>query len=186
MKSATVFIDCGIIVQNGNFRQSMPPSHFKIIGVMGRRNLNHTRTELHIHIGIPDNRNCPVHNGQHHLSADQMLIPLILRVNSHTGIAQHGFRTGRGKFYKFLRTDCAVCFNQRIFDMPEVPLLFFVFHLRIGNGCIADGTPVNDPAALIDPAFFMHPAEHLGDRLVAALIHGKTFSVPVTGGTQLL
>ena len=32
----------------------------------------------------------------------------------------------------------------------------------------------------------MHLYKHFRDRLIAALVHGKTLPVPVTGGTQLL
>ena len=70
--------------------------------------------------------------------------------------------------------------------MPEMSCLFLIFYLSIRNGSIADRTPVDNTAALIDPAFFVHFAEYLGHRLITAFIHRETFSVPVTGGAELL
>ena len=64
--------------------------------------------------------------------------------------------------------------------------LLFVLYFRIGNGSIADRAPVDDSCALIDPAFFMHLAEHFGYGLVAAFVHGETLSVPVAGRAHFL
>ncbi len=69
--------------------------------------------------------------------------------------------------------------------MPEMARLLLVLHFRIGNGRITYRTPVDDPAALVDPAFLVHLAEYFGNGLVAALIHGKSLPVPVAGRPHL-
>ena len=68
--------------------------------------------------------------------------------------------------------------------MPEMPGLFLIFHLCIRNGGIAYRTPVNNPAPLINPAFFVHLAEHFRHRFIASLVHGEPFPVPVAGRAQ--
>ena len=69
--------------------------------------------------------------------------------------------------------------------MPEMACLLLIHHLRIRNGRVADRTPVDDAASLIDPALFMHLAEHFRHGPVAALVHGKALPFPVAGGAQL-
>ena len=68
--------------------------------------------------------------------------------------------------------------------MPEMPRLLLVFHFRIGDGRIADRTPVDDLCALVDPALFMHLAEYFRNGFITALVHRETFPVPVTGRAQ--
>ena len=70
--------------------------------------------------------------------------------------------------------------------MPEVACLFLILNFRVGNGSIADRTPVDDPAALVDPALLVHLHEDFCYGLVAALVHGEALAVPVAGRTELL
>ena len=69
-KASAVFIDSRIIVHHIDNRQIVALAHFKIVGVMCRRNLYHTGSKFHIHISVVDNGHLPVHNREHHLSAD--------------------------------------------------------------------------------------------------------------------
>ena len=69
--------------------------------------------------------------------------------------------------------------------MPEMTGLLLILHLCVRDRSIADGTPVDDPAALVDPSLLMHLHKDFRDSLVAALVHGEAFAVPVTGGTEL-
>ncbi len=113
-----------------------------------------------------------------------MSIALIVRIDCHRRIPQHGLRTGCGKLQKLRFTGCSVLLSQRILNMPQMSRLLLILHLRIGNGSIADRAPVDNLCPFIDPAFFMHLAEHFGHGLITALIHCKALSVPVTGGTH--
>ncbi len=183
--SAAVFVDGSVVVHDIDFRQVMTLPDFEVVRVMSRRDLHHARTELHIHILVFHHRNRFVDDGQPDHSSFQISISLILRIHCHGGIAQHRLRTGGGKLQELRRAGRTVLVHQRILDMPEMTCLLLVLHFRIGNGRIAYRTPVDDPAALVDPAFFVHLAEHLGDRPVAALVHGKALPVPVAGRTHL-
>ena len=68
--------------------------------------------------------------------------------------------------------------------MPQMTGLLLILHLRIRNGCTADRTPVHNPGSLVNIAFFVHTDKGFLHRPVAALIHGKAFSFPITGRTQ--
>ena len=159
----------------------MALSYLKVVRVMGRGDLNHAGTEFHIHIGIRHDGDFPVHQGQQHLPADEGRISFILRIDRHSSITQHGFR----ELQELRSAGRAVFIYERVFDVPEVARLLLVNHLRIGNGGIAYRAPVYDTAAFIDPALFMHFAEHFGYGFIAAFVHGEALSVPVTGGAKL-
>ena len=180
-----VFVDGCIIIQNIDLRQVMAFPYLEVVRVMGRRNLNHTGTEFHIYISVCHHRNFPVYNGKHQFLSDNVFISVILRVYRNSSITQHGFRSGCCKLYKSCGAHTAVILDHRILDMPEMSCLFRILNLCIGNRSVTYRTPVDDTASLVDPALFMHFTEHFGYGLITALIHGKAFSVPVTGGTKL-
>ena len=183
---SAVFIDGGIVVHDVDLRKVVPLSHLEVVRVMGGGDLHHAGPEFHVHIRIRNDGDQPVHEGQKHLSSHQILIARILRVHGHCRISQHGLRTGGGELQELRFAGLSVLIRQRIFDVPEMACLLLIHHLRVGNGGVADRTPVDDPAALVDPALFMHLAEHFRNGLIAALVHGEALSVPVAGGAQLL
>ena len=102
-------------------------------------------------------------------------------MNSHSRITQHGFRSGGGDLHKSSGLPL-----YRVIDMPEMTRLLLMNDLGIGNGGLALRTPVDDPGALVNIAFFIKTDEYLKHCIGAALVHGKTLSVPVCGGAQLL
>ena len=159
----------------------MTLSNLKVVRVMCRSNLNNTGTKFHINIRIGNYRKLTVHNRKKEFFANQILITVIIGIYSNSRITQHGFRTCGCKLNKLCRADTSVILDQRILDMPKMTCLFLILYFRIGNGGIANRTPVYNTASLVNPAFFMHLAEHFGNGLVTALVHGETFSVPVTG-----
>ena len=114
-----------------------------------------------------------------------MLIAGVIGIDCHRRISQHGFGTCSRKLQKFRGAHAAVRLNKRVLDVPQMPCLLLIFHFRVGDGGIADRTPVDDAGALVNPAFFVHFAEHFRNCLIAAFIHGKALPVPVTGRAKL-
>ena len=164
----------------------MALAYLKVVGVVGRGDLDDTGTEFTVYIFISHNGDLAVHEGQPYLTADHILITVIFGMDRDRCIAQHGLGTGGGEFQESGLRDAAVLFDQGIFDMPEMAGLVLILDFGVGNGGLADRAPVDDAAALVDPSFFVHLDEDFLHRVAAAFIHGKTLSVPVTGGTQLL
>ena len=125
---AAQLIDARIVIHHIDFRQAVPFSHFKIIGVMGRCNLYAACPELFIHIGICHHRNLPVCQRQLQHLAHQILISLILRVDCHGSISQQCLWTSGSNFYKppFFPHD-------RIINVPEMPVLIHMLYLGVRN-----------------------------------------------------
>ena len=123
--------------------------YLKVVGVMSRRDLHRSGPEFLVYIVVCHNGDFPVHQGKHHMLADDVLVPLILRVYRDSRIAQHGLRTGRGNLQKILRS------YNRVLDMPEMSALLLMLHLGIGQGGLADRTPIDDPGSLVDISLFI-------------------------------
>ena len=69
--------------------------------------------------------------------------------------------------------------------MPEMSRLLLVLHLCIRDGGLTHRAPVDDPGTFVNVSLFVQTDKYLQNRLRAALIHGKTLSVPVAGAAQL-
>ena len=63
--------------------------------------------------------------------------------------------------------------------MPEMTRLLLVLNLRVGNRGLAMRTPVNNSLPAVDKSLFVKPYENLLNRLAAALVKSKSFSVPI-------
>ena len=163
----------------------MALSDLEIVGVVRRRDLDDTGSEFPVDILVGNDRDPPVDKGKPHRASDQVLVPLVFRMDSNCRITEHRLGTRRREFQKCRLGHRAVLFDQRIFDMPEMTRLFLVLDLSIGDGGVADRTPVDDPAPLVDPSLFVHLHEDFRDCLIASLVHGEALAVPVTGRTEL-
>ncbi len=157
----------------------MPQPHLKVVGIVGRRNLHHTGTEVPIHIGVGNDGYLTVHQRKEDGFSDEMLISFVLRMHCHSCIAQHGLRPCGGNGHPLLTA------LYGISNIPEPALLLFVFHFRIGKGGFALGTPVDNAVSLINQSFLIQADEHLGDCLAAAFVQGEAFPGPVAGRSQL-
>ena len=184
-KFGAVLIDRGIVVHDIDLRKIMALSDLKVIGVVSGSDLDHAGPELAVDIGVRHDGDLPVHEGKPDLFADKVRVALILGMDSHSGIAKHGLGTGSRELQEPGRGDTAVVLDQRILDVPEMAVLLLVLDLGVRDGGLADRAPVDDAAALVDPALFVHLAENFRDGLIAALVHGEALAVPVTGGAQL-
>ena len=176
---AAVLVNGGVVVHDVDLGKTVALAHLEVVGVVGRRDLNNAGTEFHIHVLVFHHRDRFPYDRKIDLPSVEIGISLVLRVYGHRRISQHSLRSRGGKGQKLGLAGFPVFVDQRIFDMPQMGVLFLVAHLGVGNGGVADRAPVDDAAALIDPSLFMHPAEHFRNGLVAALVHGEAFSLPV-------
>ena len=63
--------------------------------------------------------------------------------------------------------------------------LSLVLHLGVTEGGLAVGAPVDDPVAPVDELLVVERLEDLDHGLVAALVHGEPFPLPIAGGAHL-
>ena len=109
-----MLIDNTVVVQHTDDLQIVPQTNLKVIGVMGGSHLDAAGAEFHFGIVISNHGDLLVHQRQDHLLADDVLVTLVVGVDTDAGIAQHSFRTG-GRNNNF-----AGAVSQRIADMPQI------------------------------------------------------------------
>ena len=137
------------VADDFDFLKMMTLPHLKVVGVMGRRDLDGTSTEGFIDIFIGKQRNLTVDNRQDQRLADDVLIALIVWMNGNTRIAEHRLRTRRSDF------DILVRAFDLIAQMPEMALLRLMLNLDVRDCRVAVRAPVRDARTLIDETFFI-------------------------------
>ena len=159
--------------------QVMTQAHLKVVGVVSRGDLDHAGALGHIGVLITDNGDLFVQQGQHHMAAVEMGIAGVLAVDSHSGITQHGLRTGSSQLQHLAGL------LDRVEQMPEVAVLLLILHLCIRDGGVAVGAPVHHTVAAVDQALVVQTDKHFLHCIRAAFVHGKAFPLPVTAAAQL-
>ena len=172
------FIHRTVQVHDHNRFEMMPFAHFKVVRVMGRRNLNGARTEFTVHVLIADNFRLSVDKGDEDLFADVFFHLFIMRVDCDSRIAHDCFRAGRRDHDVIVFTDYGV------FDIPQMPGFILMIDFNIAKRRMAMRAPVRNPPSLIDKPFFIERNEYFADGTRAYIVHGKPFTAPIAGRTE--
>ena len=131
-------IDGSVIIQYINLLKIVTLTNLKVVRIMGRCNLNTACSELLINIIICNNRNLSVGKRKlKHLTND-ILISVIIRINSYRGITKKGLRTGSCYLH-----ESAFLTNYRVVNVPEESRLLLVNNLSIRNRSLTHRTPVS-------------------------------------------
>ena len=133
--------------------------HFIIIEIMGRRDLDTAGAEFRVHMPIGNNGDGAARQGQFHCPAYQFPVTVVVRMNRHRGVAQHGFGTRRRHH------QAAVAVGARIANMPEMSFFFLCQHLQVGDGRVQHGVPVDQPLAAVDEALVIQADKHFLHRV---------------------
>ena len=173
-----VFVDGAVVGDDADDLQIVALAHLEVVGVVGGGHLHRAGAEADLAVLVPDDGDLAPDQRQDAALADEVLKLLVLRVDGHAGVAQHGLRPGGG------HGDEAAAVRERIADVPQVAGLVLVLHLRVGKRGEAVGAPVDDAAALVDEALFVEGAEGLAHGPGAHVVHGEAAAGPVAGGAE--
>ncbi len=124
--------------------QVMPATNLKVVRVMGRRNFYTSCSKIPFHIFIGNQRDFTSYQRKNQHLSHQIFIPLVRRMYRNCRICQKGFRSGRCDFYK------SAAIRKGIPNVPEMTCLLLMLNFRIGNGCKAFRTPVDNPLAPVN------------------------------------
>ena len=166
-------------IEDVDHLQPMAPADLEIVEVMGRRDLDRAAAGLGIGIIVGDDGDQPVHQRQAHHLADQRLVALVLGMDRHGGVAQHGLGPGGGNDDVAAR----LAFNG-IAEMPEMALHLPRHDLEIGNGGMELRVPIDQPLVAIDQALAVEIDEDLAHRMAEALVHGEALARPIRRGAE--
>ncbi len=100
-------------------------------------------------------------------------------MNRDGGIAEHGFRPGRGDDQRRRRI-----VRERIANMPQTAVALFMRHFDIGQGGFAARTPVDQPLGAVEQLVFPKFDERFAHRPRQPFVHGETLMAPVAGNPQ--
>ena len=141
-----------VLVDAGNDRQSRTLSDLEVVRVVRRSDLDRAGTFFRIRIRVGDDRDLLADQRQDDFLADDRLVAFIIRMDRDGLIGEHGLRSGcrdddtveiRGRLY------------SRIFEIPILAVLVFVFDFRIRKRRTALRTPVDQTVAPVDQTFLI-------------------------------
>ena len=177
---SAVLIDCSILVKDIDDLQIMSETDLVVVGIVRRGDLYDAGPEIHLHVVIRDHGDLPADYGQYDGFANGIPISLVIRINCDGGIAQQRLRPRRGE----LKVSASVA--ERISEMPEESILLLELDFRVGYGCTAVRTPVDDPLSPVDQPFLIELAKYIQDRLGTSLVHCESLAGPVAGASEIL
>ena len=177
--SRVILDDFRVVGEDVDDRKVVAKPNLKVVGVVGGGNFYDAGTEFHIDVLVGNDGNLAPDQRKGESFADELGVALVLRVYRDGSIAEEGLGTGCGK----LKPAGAV--GERIAKVPEMSRLVLVLNLRVGNGGLTLGAPVDYSLAAVDKTFFIEFAENLADGGGAAVVKGEAFSLPVAGATEL-
>ena len=163
----------------------VPLAEREVVGIVRGRHLHRAGAELAADPLVEHDGNLAIHQRQAQLFAVQMQVALVLGMNGHGHVAEHGFGARRGDGQE-LAGVLAVVAENGIANLPQVALVLVVDHFKIADGGLAARAPVDDVGAAIDEALLVEADEGLAHRDRQALVHGEVLAAPVDGGAEAL
>ena len=135
----------------------MSLSHFIIVNIVGRGDLNCTGSKIHINICITKYRDFPSYNWKCNLHANKLFISLIFWINCNTGISKHCFRAcgcNCNKFTLSLGVRQVRIFNG-IFKIPQLTIYSSVDYFLIRDSRTRSRIPVHHSISAVYFPFFI-------------------------------
>ena len=160
--------------------------HLVVGRIVGRRHLHAAGAELRVHQLIGDDRDGLVLQRQQAAAADEVLIARVGRVHRHGLVAEHRFRAGGGDDDEFVGLGLALVVEQRILQVPEVPLLLDHLDFLVGERGAGGGVPVHHAFAAVDEPLLVELHEDLLHAARIGRVHREPLAGPVARAAQLL
>ena len=157
----------------------MALAHLEVVRVVGRRDLDGARAEFLVDVLIRKQRDAAADDRQYERLADEILVTLVIRMDSDARIAEHRLRARRRNLDVLARLALYL-----IAQMPEMTLLRLMLDLDVRDGRVARRTPVRDARALVDESLLIEADKDLADGAAAALVHREALAVPVERGAE--
>src|SRR5271166_1117785 len=146
---------------------------------MSGRDLDRAAPGFGISVLVRNDRNEPVGERQANRFSDEIGKTRITRMNSDTGIAQHGFGPSRG-----YDDEPAGKLGERIADVPQRAFGFAALDFEIRDHGVHYRVPVDEPLVTINEAFAIELDEDASHRRREARVHREAFAAPIRRDTE--
>ncbi len=182
-ESAVTFDHMGRFVEDVDLLKTVALAHGVVVGVVSWGDLHEARTETGIDVEIGEDGDIAIDDRKLHRGADELVLVVVLRTDRNTRVSEHGLGTRGGNDDVILTVDG---FGERVAQMPQMPILFLVLGLIVGDGGGAVRAPIHDALTAIDKVVVVPIAEHLADRLRVVGVHGEMRIGEVDGAAHAL
>ena len=164
--SAGILVHETVVSKDVDELELVPLSKCEIVGVVSRGKLDSTSSKLHVDVIIGNNRQlAALDEGVYSSLAYEVRIPLVLGVDSDTGITQHGLNTSSGNLDGLVRAlDLVLEVNNNTKlnlllvtrDLKECSTSqFLVNNLQVGESSVQLGAPVDKSVCAVDDALLV-------------------------------
>ena len=144
-----------------------------------RRIARRARPEIHLDVVVGDHGHLPPEDRHDDLLPHQVLVPLVLRVDAHRGVAEDRLRPRRRH-----RDVLAAAVVEVILEVVELALLLGVLDLEVGDGGAERRRPVHHVLAAVDQPLLVEVDEGLGHRLAKLGLERELLARPVARGAE--
>ena len=157
----------------------------KVVGIVRGRHLDRAGAEVAADPLVENDGDFAADERQAQLFAVQMQVALVLGMNGHGHVAEHGLGA-RGGHRQKLAGLLAVVVVHRVADLPQMALVLVVDDFEVADGGLAARAPVDDVCAAIDQALLVEADEGLAHGDGELLVHGEVLALPVDRGAEAL
>ena len=161
-------------------RQVVSEARLEIVRVVRGRDLHGAGAELGVHERIRDDGDFPVQERQAQMLAHEVLVSLIVGMDGHGRIAEHGLGARRRD------GDAVSAVPERVVKIPQVAVVFFVLDFQVGNGRLAPRAPVHQIVVAVDQPLFVEPHKGLAHGAGESLVHCEPLALPVARSAQVV
>ena len=160
----------------------MTLANFEVDGVVTGRHLEGACAEFRLNGLVADDGHGAADDGQRHIASDKMAVSLVVGVDCHTGVAQHGLGAGGG--YGDMAVRFPVLGGQWVADVVQGPFMLLVLYFEVRKGGGAAGAPVDDALAAVYQALVVQVDEGGAHRQRRPRIESEAQARPVAGCAQ--
>ena len=159
------------LVHDRRHRQAVPAADLEVVRVVRGRDLHRSGAERRVDVVVGEDRDAAADQRKLDLAADEVPVPLVVRVHDDGGVAQHRLDPRGGDDDRVVPIAVA--------DRDQLAVDLLVLHLDVGEHAAQRGRPVDHPLGAVDQAVVVQPLEHGADGAVAALVHREALTRPV-------
>ena len=178
-------VDVGAVVHHVDGGQMVALAEGEVVGIVRGRDLDGAGAEVAADPGVDNDGNLAIHERQAQLFAVEMEVALVLGMNGHGGVAEHGLGARRGNGNELAGLFAAVA-EDGVANLPEMAFLLLVDDFEIADGGLAARAPVDDVRAAVDEALMVEADEGFAHGEGAGLVHGEVLAAPVDGDAEAL
>ena len=162
---ARVLAHVPVEADHGELGETVRASDIEVHRIVAGGDLDGAGAELGVDTVVGDDRHAPLGDGHDRLFPDQVPVALVVWMDGHSDIGEHGGRThGR---------NCELPFavRERVANRVQRVVLVDVVDLEVGDRARAARTPVHDPVGPIQEAALVQVHEVPEHRPDVLLVH---------------